>query len=134
MQTDYGSRNLPQAGFRNIARRRAEGIDGTTGIEVGDISEILKIKVFFRVDSAAGKKHICHAVLQGGSVFHLDIQLVQFFQKAVLPAIHEFIQIVGKVVVHGVVRRRNEGVGKGGFVRQLAEGVFQALNDLCFIP
>ncbi|MDR2043320.1 MAG: hypothetical protein LBQ15_02940 [Clostridium sp.] len=78
LQIDNGSRNLTQAGFRNIACRRTEGVDGVAGVKVGYIAEILKVKIFVRVQSAAGEKHIRHAVLQGGLVFHFNIEAVKF--------------------------------------------------------
>lgn len=115
-QIPHRGRNLQQTQLRNIAGGKAQGVDRAAGVEVGCVTEVLRLQIILRVNAAAGKKHICHAVLEGCSVFYLDIQIIQFFQKAVLTAIHKLIQIVGKVIVHGIARRRNEGVGKGSFV------------------
>lgn len=98
-----GHSDLPQAVFRNVAGRHAEGVHGLPCVKICDMPEIVSAKIHGGVNTAAREKHIRHAVLQGGAVFHLDIKLVQFFKEAVLTAIEQLTQIVGEVIVHGIL-------------------------------
>jgi hypothetical protein len=100
-----GEGNFPQAAFRNISGRRAEGVCRLWGIEVRNVPEVRDAKVFLRVQPAAGEQHIRHAALQGGAVFLLDVQFIQSLQKTAIPDLRQFMEVVGQVVVHGVFRR-----------------------------
>ena len=77
LQVLNGHDDLPQAVFRNVAGRHAEGVHGLPCVEICDMPEVVSAKIRGGVDAAAREKHIRHAVLQGGTVFHLDIKLVQ---------------------------------------------------------
>jgi len=68
LQIYHGGRYFPQTGFRNVTACHTKSIDRLTGIKIRDVLKILKVKVVVRVDSAPGQQHICHAILQGGTV------------------------------------------------------------------
>ncbi|MDR1320296.1 MAG: hypothetical protein LBK56_02570 [Gracilibacteraceae bacterium] len=111
LQIQRGGRDLPQTGFRNVARGYAEGARRLSGVELADIPEILRLKIQGGLNAAANEKHVGHAVLDGGSEFRLQIQIIQFFQQAVTAAVPEVCQIIREIVGRRVLGRRYERFG-----------------------
>ncbi|MDD2301387.1 MAG: hypothetical protein PHG30_02380 [Eubacteriales bacterium] len=102
MLTANRAADLTQRHFGNIAGRVAEKGNDRKCIKVPDSGKILTVKVVRSVDTAAGQQHICHRRFQRALQFHLHIEIVQLFQKAVLPDIHQVRQIIHEIVVHDV--------------------------------
>ena len=90
----------PLSAISRVATPRAFSVSG--GIEIEHLGEILRIKIFIRFQPAAAHQHIRRTVLQQTAIENLQIQLVQFFQKAVVPAILQIIKIVRHIVRRSV--------------------------------
>ena len=70
------------------------------------------------------------------AVFHFQVQLIQFFQKAAFREGFQFCQVVGHIVLHGVLCRREQGFAQILLALQLSKAVFQRFNDVrrIFLP
>ena len=87
-------------------------------------------EIIVRPQAEACHQHICHADLQRVPVEHLQIEVIQFLQQAVLAAVAEILQVVCDVICHGIVAGRAHGVRKIFFFGQVAEGGLQRFDDL----
>ena len=128
-----GAGDLREAHLRDVPGGHTQRIEGLRRVEVHNTPEVIVREVIGRVNAAAHKQHIRHAVLQGISILYLNIQIVQFLQKAVFLIVMQFLKVVLHIVLHGVFRRRDQRRGKGVFVFQFTETVFQSLRDLLLI-
>ena len=86
--------------------------------------------VIVRPQAQPGHQHICHADLQRVPVERLQIEVIQFLQQAVLPALPQVLQVVREVVRHGVVAGGAHRVRQIFFFGKVAEGGLQRFDDL----
>ena len=116
--------DLPQAHLRDVAGGDAKGVDGGRRVEFVNMGELIGRKIIVCPQAEACHQHIGHADLQRVPVEHLQIEVIQFLQQAVLPALPQILQVVREVVCHGIVAGRAHGVRKIFFFGQVAEGGF----------
>ncbi len=121
--------DLPQAHLRNVAGGDAKGVDGGRRVEVIDVAELIGRKIVVCPQAEAGQQHIRHADLQGLPIEHLQIEVVQFLQQTVLPAVAQVLQVVCDVVRHGVAAGGAHRIHKIFFFGKVAKGGFQRFND-----
>ena len=121
--------DLPQPHLRDVAGGDAQGVDGGGRVEFVHMGELIGRKILVCRQAEAGHQHICHTDLQRVPVERLQIEVIQFLQQAVLPALPQVFQVVREVVRHGVVAGRTHGVYKIFFFGQVTEGSFQRFND-----
>ncbi|MFR7972133.1 MAG: hypothetical protein ACLU8C_07165 [Lacrimispora saccharolytica] len=114
----------------------AQSVQRLRGVKVRHIPEIHVLKISRRINAAAHQQHIPNAVLHRPSVFHLQVQLVQFFQKAAFREGFQFRKIVGHIILHGVLCHREQGFAQILLMLQLPKAVFQRFNDVrrVFLP
>ncbi len=123
------SADLPQPHLCDVAGSDAQGVDGGRCVEFVDMGKFVSSEIIVRPQAQPGHQHICHADLQRVPVERLQIEVIQFLQQAVLPALPQVFQVVREVVRHGVVAGRTHGVYKIFFFGQVTEGSFQRFND-----
>ena len=116
--------DLPQAHLRDVAGGDAKGVDGGRRVEFVNMGELIGRKIIVCPQAEACHQHIGHADLQRVPVEHLQIEVIQFLQQAVLPALPQILQVVREVVCHGIVAGGAHGVRKIFFFGQVAEGGF----------
>ena len=128
--------NGGKAHLGDVPGGHAQSVQGLWSVEIQHIPKILILKVFRRVKAAAHQQHISNAVLHRPAVFHLQVQLIQFFQKAAFRKGFQFRKIVGHIVLHGVLCRREQGFAQILLVLQFSKAVFQRFNDVrrVFLP
>ena len=119
-----------QTAFGNIPCGHAQGIQRFRGIEIEHLREILRIKIFIRFQPAAAHQHIRRTVLQQTAIENRQIQLVQFFQQAVVPAILQIIKIVRHIVRRSVFHGGYYGFLQCAFIVQRTESVFQCFDHI----
>ena len=122
--------DLPQAHLRDVAGGDAKGVDGGRCVEFVDMGKFVSGEIIVRPQAQPGHQHIGHADLQRVSVERLQVEVIQFLQQAVLPALPQVLQVVREVVRHGVVAGGAHGVRKISFFGQVTEGGLQRLDDL----
>ena len=122
--------NGGKAHLGDVPGGHAQSVQGLWSVEIQHIPKILILKVFRRVEATAHQQHIPNAVLHRPAVFHLQVQLVQFFQKAAFRKGFQFRKIVGHIVLHGVLCRREQGFAQIFLAFQLSKAVFQRFNDV----
>ena len=122
--------NGGKAHLGDVPGGHAQSVQGLWSVEIQHIPKILILKVFRRVKAAAHQQHISNAVLHRPAVFHLQVQLVQFFQKAAFRKGFQFRKIVGNIVLHSVLCRREQGFTQILLVLQLPKAVFQCFDDV----
>ena len=125
--------DLREAHLRDVPGSHAQRIEGLRRVEVHNTPEVIVREVVGRVNAAAHEEHIRHAVLQSVPILYLDIQIIQLLQKAVFFVVVQLLKVVLHIVLHGVLCRRDQRRGKGVFVFQFTEAVFQSLRDLLLI-
>lgn len=118
------SADLPQAHLRDVAGGDAKGIDGGRRVEFVNMGEFVSGEIIVRPQAQPCHQHIGHADLQRIPVERLQIEVIQFFQQAVLAAVAEILQVVCDVICHGIVAGRAHGVRQIFFFGQVAEGGF----------
>ena len=118
------SADLPQAHLCDVAGGDAQGVDGGRCVEFVDVGKFVGRKIIVRPQAQPGHQHIGHTDLQRVPVEHLQIEVVQFFQQAVLAAVAEILQVVCDVVRHGIVAGGAHRVRQIFFFGQVAEGGF----------
>ena len=120
----------------NVPGSHAQSVQRLRRVKVGYIPEILIFKIFGWVKAAAPQQHIPNAVLHRPAVLYLQIQPVQFFQEAAFRKAFQFRKIVGHIVLHGVLCRREQGFAQILPVLQFPKAVFQRFNDVrrVFLP
>ena len=121
--------DLSQAHLRNVAGGDAEGVDGWRRVELIDMAELIGRKIIVCPQTQTGQQHIRHADLQRLPIEHLQIEVVQFLQQAVLPAVVQVLQVVCDVVHHGVAAGGAYRIDEIFFFSQAAKGGFQRFND-----
>ena len=82
-QALYGFGNLPDHHLENIARRRTENRNHGNRVEIVDTGEIIPCKIEVRLIASSNQRHIRDAASQGVLQPHLQIEVIQFLQKAV---------------------------------------------------
>ena len=118
------SADLPQAHLRDVAGGDAQGVDGGRCVEFINVGKLIGRKIIVCPQAQPGHQHICHADLQCVPVEHLQVEVIQLLQQAVLPTLPQVLQVVRDVVCHGIVAGRAHGVRKIFFFGQVAEGGF----------
>jgi len=129
----HRSGDLRKPHFGNVAGGKAETVERVLRVEVQHFLKVLTLEIVPGVQTQSCHHHICHAVGHGSLVEGGDGILVQFFKEAVPDAVMQVTGIVGQVVLHGVLRRREDGVCKAVLVPQLPEGAFKGFNYLRFV-
>ena len=124
------SADLPQAHLRDVAGGDAKGVDCGRCVEFVNMGEFVSGEIIVRPQAQPGHQHIRHADLQRVPVEHLQIEVIQFLQQAVLPALPQVLQVVREVVRHGVVAGGAHRVRQIFFFGQVAEGGLQRFDDL----
>ena len=124
------SADLPQSHLRDVAGGDAQGIDGGGRVKFINVGKFVSGEIIVRPQAQPGHQHICHADLQRVPVENLKVQIVQFLQQAVLPALPQVLQVVREVVRHGVVAGGAHRVRQIFFFGQVAEGGLQRFDDL----
>ena len=122
--------DLPQAHLRDVAGGDAQGVDGGRCVEFVNMGKFVSGDVIVRPQAQPGHQHICHADLQRVPVERLQIEVIQFLQQAVLPALPQVLQVVREVVRHGVVAGGAHRVRQIFFFGKVAEGGLQRFDDL----
>lgn len=122
--------DLPQPHLRDVAGGDAQGVDGGRCVEFVNMGKFVSGDMIVRPQAQPGHQHICHADLQRVPVERLQIEVIQFLQQAVLPALPQVLQVVREVVRHGVVAGGAHGVRKISFFGQVTEGGLQRFDDL----
>ena len=64
-----------------------------------DEFKIRLIEVEVCVIATAGQHRVGEAVCQQGFQPHREVQIIQIFQKTVLPGIAQFFQVIGQITV-----------------------------------
>ena len=116
--------DLPQSHLCDVAGGDAQGIDGGRRVEFVNMGKFVSGEIIVCPQAQPGHQHIGHADLQRVPVEHLQIEVVQFFQQAVLPALPQILQVIRDVVRYGVVAGGTHGVRQIFFFGQVAEGGF----------
>lgn len=124
------SADLPQPHLRDVAGGDAQGVDGGRCVEFVNMGELIGRKIIVCPQAQPGHQHIGHADLQRVPVEHLQIEVIQLLQQAVLAAVAEILQVVCDVIRHGIVAGRAHGVRKIFFFGKVAEGGLQRFDDL----
>ncbi|MCM1219269.1 MAG: hypothetical protein NC548_32725 [Lachnospiraceae bacterium] len=81
-----GLGDFPECHFGNVACGDADGVDGRRGVEIHDVPKVLPLKIFRRIQTAAGKQHESDAVRRKPLIDDLHIEIVKLFQEAALGA------------------------------------------------
>ena len=102
--------DLPQSHLRDVAGSDAQGVDGGWCVEFVDMGKFVSGEIIVRPQAQPGHQHIGHADLQRVPVERLQIEVIQFLQQAVLPALPQVLQVVREVVCHGVMAGGAHGV------------------------
>lgn len=136
MQGKDRAGNGRKAHLGDVPGSHAQSVQRLRCVEIQHIPKILILKVIRRVETAAHQQHISNAVLHRPAVFHLQIQLIQFFQKAAFRKGFQFGKIVGHIVLYGVLCRREQCFTQILLALQLSKAVFQRFNDVrrIFLP
>ena len=124
--------DLAQTHLCNIAGGNAQGIDGGRRIEIIHMGKFVRVEMVIRPQAQAGQQHIGHADLQRVPVEHLKVEVIQFLQQAVLPAVLQILKVVREVVRHGIVAGGTHRIGQCSFLGEVAKGVFQRFYDCRF--
>ena len=122
--------DLPQPHLRDVAGGDAKGVDRRRCVEFVNMGELIGRKIIVRPQAQPGHQHIGHADLQRVPIEHLQIEVIQLLQQAVLPALPQVLQVVCEVVRHGVVAGGAHRVRQIFFFGQVAEGGLQRFDDL----
>ena len=122
--------DLPQPHLRDVAGGDAQGVDCGWCVEFINVGKLIGRKIIVCSQAQPGHQHIGHADLQRIPVERLQIEVIQFLQQAVLPALPQILQVVCDVICHGVVAGGAHGVRKIFFFGQVAKGGLQRFNDL----
>ena len=118
------SADLPQAHLRDVAGGNAKDVDRSGRVKFIDMGKLIGGKIIVRPQAEACEQHICHADLQRVPIEHLQIEVVQFLQQTVLPAVAEVLQVIRNVVHYGVVAGRAHSVHEIFFFGKVAKGGF----------
>ena len=124
------SADLPQSHLRDVAGGDAQGVDGGGCVEFVDMGKFVSGEIIVCPQAQPGHQHIGHADLQRVPVEHLQIEVIQFLQQAVLPALPQVLQVVREVVRHGIVAGGAHRVRQTFFFGKVAEGGLQRFDDL----
>ena len=122
--------DLPQPHLRDVAGGDAQGVDGGRCVEFVNMGKFVSGEIIVRPQAQPGHQHIGHADLQCVPVERLQIEVVQFLQQTVLPALPQVLQVVREVVRHGVVAGGAHRVRQIFFFGKVAEGGLQRFDDL----
>lgn len=122
--------DLPQSHLCDVAGGDAQGVDGGRRVEFVNMGKFVSGEIIVRPQAQPGHQHIGHADLQRVPVERLQIEVIQFLQQAVLPALPQVLQVVREVVRYGVVAGGAHRVRQIFFFGQVAEGGLQRLDDL----
>ncbi|MBR0162423.1 MAG: hypothetical protein IJQ02_14235 [Oscillospiraceae bacterium] len=129
----HGAGNLGEAHLADVSGGDAQCVQGVARVEIHDAAEILVGEVDSGIDAAASQEHISDAIDQERPIPHLQVQIIQFLQKAAVLIPMQLLQIVRHVVLHGVFRCREQRRRKRQLVFQLSKAVFQRIRDCTFI-
>ena len=121
---------LPQPHLRDVAGGDAQGVDGGRCVEFVNMGEFVSGEIIVRPQAQPCHQHIGHADLQRVPVERLQIEVIQFLQQAVHPALPQVLQVVREVVRHGVVAGGAHRVRQIFFFGKVAEGGLQRFDDL----
>ena len=122
--------DVPQSHLRDVAGGDAQGVDRRRCVKFVNMGELIGRKIVICPQAEACHQHIGHADLQRVPVEHLQVEVIQLLQQAVLPALPQLLQIIRDVVRHGVMAGGAHGVRKIFFFGQVAEGGLQRFDDL----
>ncbi|MBR6862311.1 MAG: hypothetical protein IKM73_13415 [Acidaminococcaceae bacterium] len=92
----YLSQNL----LAGLTDRRAEGGDGSRGVEVKDVQKILVGEIPFRLQPAAGQQGVGGTDDGGVSERCSDVEIIIFFQEGPVNDAEDVILIVVPILVH----------------------------------
>jgi len=118
------SADRPQSHLRDVAGGDAQGVDGGRRVEFVNMGKFVSGEIIVRPQAQPGHQHIGHADLQCVPVEHLQVEVIQLLQQAVLAAVAEILQVVCDVICHGIVAGGAHGVRQIFFFGQVAEGGF----------
>ena len=124
------SADLPQAHLRDVAGSDAQSVDSGGRVKFINVGKLIGRKIIVCPQAQPCHQHIRHADLQRVPVEHLQVEVIQLLQQAVLPALPQLLQIIRDVVRHGVMAGGAHGVRKIFFFGQVAEGGLQRFDDL----
>ena len=124
------SADLPQAHLRDVAGGDAQGVDSGRCVEFINVGKLIRRKIIVCPQAQPGQQHIGHTDLQRVPVEHLQVEVIQFLQQAVLAAVAEILQVVCDVICHGIVAGRAHGIRQIFFFGKVAEGGLQRFDDL----
>ena len=120
--------NFRKAHSGHIADSCSQRIQGLQRIEPADIPKILHLEIKLWVYTAASKQHIAYAVLKQRLEHGLYGLRIQYIQVAFHFAFQECRKIILKVILYGIVRRRNQRCSKRFPCVQTAKPGFQSLR------
>ena len=122
--------DFPQPHLRDVAGGDAQGVDGGGCVEFVNMGKFVSGEIIVRPQAQPGHQHIGHADLQRVPVERLQIEVIQFLQQAVLPALPQVLQVVREVIRHGVVAGGAHRIRQIFFFGKVAEGGLQRFDDL----
>lgn len=130
LQVPHGEADFRQTHLGDAVGGHAQRVHRLAGIEIQYSPKIIVCEILVSCQPAAYQQHISHAALKCAPVCRLDIEVVQFLQKAACGAVPKLRKVVGHVVLHGVFCRAEQRPGQIVLILQLSKTVFQALDDL----
>ena len=125
----HRSADLPQAHLRDVAGGDTESIDRGRCVKLINVGKLVGRKIIVCPQAEAREQHIGHADLQRVPIEHLQTELVQLLQQAILTIVAKVLQVVRDIVRHSVVAGGAHGVYKIFFFGQVSKGSFQRFND-----
>ena len=133
MQIADGAGNLRKPDFCNIPGGHADGVDRFRGIKIQKEYKILAPQIFVCVQAAPRKEDISHAGLQRVPVGNLDVQVVQFFQKAALAGNQQVGKVVRHIVLDSVFGCGEQRRRQVSLAFQFSKAVFKAFDHVRFL-
>ncbi len=123
--------DVPQSHLRDVAGGDAQGVDRRRCVKFVNMGELIGRKIVICPQAEACHQHIGHADLQRVPVEHLQVEVIQLLQQAVLPALPQLLQIIRDVVRHGKEwQAERTASARFSFFGQVAEGGLQRFDDL----
>ena len=99
--TFHGFFNISKNHFRDAAGSSTQNGKCFEGIEVYHMGEVIRQKMLISIVTAPLQQNESNTVFYGGSEPNLQIQLIQFLQKAAGSHQLQIPEIVGKIIRNG---------------------------------
>ncbi|WP_313293053.1 hypothetical protein [Faecalispora jeddahensis] len=110
-----GDFDLPQRLFACFADRRTEGGDGIGCVKIENAQKVLMLKVFVRFQPAARQNRVSDADGSGASELRPDVELIIFFQEAVVNDVENVVLMILPIFVRQLSGDLIQLIGKAFF-------------------